>query len=44
MSNGDKHIREVWGDNLEDEMAAIRDIIENYPYIAMVSLALALHF
>lgn len=28
-------IREVWGPNLEQEMAGIRDIIFEYPYISM---------
>ena len=28
-------IREVWGPNLEQEMAGIRDIIFDYPYISM---------
>ncbi|KAK0487534.1 ribonuclease H-like domain-containing protein [Armillaria novae-zelandiae] len=28
-------IREVWAPNLEAEMHSIREIIENYPYIAM---------
>ncbi|EOD36990.1 hypothetical protein EMIHUDRAFT_225939 [Emiliania huxleyi CCMP1516] len=27
-------IREVWGPNLEQEMAGIRDIIFDYPYIS----------
>lgn len=30
-------IREVWKHNLEEEMAVLRDIIDKYPYIAMVS-------
>lgn len=29
-------IREVWGQNLEREMRTIRDVVENYPFIAMV--------
>jgi hypothetical protein len=30
-------IREVWGGNLHEEMAVIRDIIEKYPFVAMAS-------
>lgn len=28
-------IREVWADNVEEEMANLRRIIEQYPYVAM---------
>lgn len=28
-------IREVWADNLEEEMAVIRDIVDEYPFLAM---------
>jgi hypothetical protein len=31
-------IIDVWADNLEDEMEYIRQVVEKYPYIAMVSL------
>jgi hypothetical protein len=35
-------IRDVWADNLEEEMATIRDIVEEFPYIAMVRISV--HF
>lgn len=28
-------VREVWDDNLAEEIAVIRDIVEDYPYVAM---------
>jgi hypothetical protein len=30
------NIRDVWADSLEKEMALIRDIVDAYPFIAMV--------
>jgi len=30
-------IREVWKHNLHEEMAVLRDLVDRYPYIAMVS-------
>ena len=29
-------IREVWNGNLKDEMAMLRQLVDKYPYIAMV--------
>ena len=29
-------IREVWKNNLHEEMAVLRDLVDKYPYIAMV--------
>lgn len=33
--NDSIHIREVWNDNLDAEFALIREIVDDYPYIAM---------
>ena len=30
-------IREVWKHNLHEEMAVLRELVDKYPYIAMVS-------
>jgi hypothetical protein len=34
------HIKEVWASTLETEMAAIRDLVEEYPFVSMVRVAL----
>ena len=35
---GDARIRDVWKHNLAQEMATLRQLIEKYPYISMVSI------
>ena len=30
-------IREVWAHNLDEEMQTLRELVEKYPYISMVS-------
>ena len=37
MSTAGSRIREVWSNNFEQEMAALRGAIDRYPYVAMVS-------
>lgn len=36
-NQGKTRIREVWKHNLHEEMAMIRDLVDDYPFIAMVS-------
>jgi hypothetical protein len=38
MPTDSKLIREVWANNLETEMKAIRNIVEEYPWVSMVIL------
>jgi hypothetical protein len=35
-NNENKYIKEVWAENLEEEMAILRDRVEQYPFLAMV--------
>jgi len=35
-------IKEVWAENLEEEMSYIRAAIDKYPFVAMVSSPLSL--
>lgn len=37
-------IREVWKQNLEEEMAVLREVVDKYPYIAMVSISHSNHY
>lgn len=34
--SGEGVIREVWKENLEAEMGVLRDLVEQFPYVAMV--------
>lgn len=34
----DYSIRDVWAENLEEEMGYIRELLDEYPYIAMACL------
>ena len=36
QANKGGRIREVWKGNLHEEMAILRDLVQQYPYIAMV--------
>ena len=35
LSNENLFTREVWEQNLDDELAIIRGIVHDYPYVAM---------
>ncbi|CAB5324858.1 unnamed protein product [Rhizophagus irregularis] len=35
INNESKYIKEVWAENLEEEMAILRDRVEQYPFLAM---------
>jgi hypothetical protein len=36
-------IGEVWSENLEEEMAHLRDLVEEYPYLSMVRFVQSKH-
>lgn len=38
MAVGQELIWQVWADNLESEFAALRNAVEQYPFISMVSV------
>ncbi|MFS7957878.1 putative poly(A)-specific ribonuclease [Helianthus anomalus] len=45
LSKGDSiQIREVWNDNLEEEFALIREIVDDFPYFAWILSFLELFF
>ncbi len=35
LGNDTLRVREVWADNLEQEFELIRNVVEDYPYVAM---------
>jgi len=37
MSDDNSWIQDVWSYNLESEMKILRELVERYPYISMVS-------
>lgn len=37
MGTLEPEIRDVWAENLDEEMEKIRHLVEKYPYVAMVS-------
>jgi len=40
MSDETSWIQDVWSYNLESEMKILRELVERYPYISMVSFIL----
>lgn len=43
-TNEDSIIKNVWFDNFEDELPIISELLEKYPYIAMVSISHQISF
>jgi len=44
MPTADIGIQEVWQSNLEEEFRKIRNIVQKYPYVAMVFIQLTSSF
>ena len=40
LGPGGDQIRDVWASNLDQEMAQVRNLIPQYPYVSMVSISI----
>ena len=39
-----KYIKEEWAENLEEEMGYLRELVEEYPYLAMVCIYIRIYY